>query len=203
MTKPTWATILGVLMVLIGGCGGTNDLKLTKTMKLLDFKEEIMVEIDKNVDIKLDSSNIEVFKTVTDIDSFELNDTIIAGKTLADSFNELTQIPPSAAKKLIMHGYLGLPISLLYILSGISLLKFRKYVIPFVLTTIGITLAFAIYQYFDIRGTGLSPIFQAGLNFQATIGVLFDIIFLVVILVSNKDYYTQTENEIEDYYDTV
>jgi len=202
MTKPTWATILGVLMILIGGCGGANDLKLTKTMKLLDFKQEIIAEIDKNVDIKLDSSNIEVFKTITETDSLEVNDTIIAGKTLADSFNELTKIPEAVAKKLILHGYLGLPISLLYILSGIGLLKFRKHVIPFILTTLGITLAFAIYQYFDIKDTGLSPIFRAGLNFQAIIGVLFDLVFLIVILISNKDYFTQTDDELEDYYDT-
>ena len=203
MTKPTWAKILGVLMILIGGCGATQDLKLTKTNQLIEFQSDLLEEIDKNGDINIDSSGLESLKKMVEKDSISLPDSLITGETLADSFNQLTYIPPTVATKLIKHGYLGYIFSLLYVLAGIALLTFRKHVIKIVYGVVILCLAFALYQHLDLRNAGLSSLFKIGLNLQNGFGALIDIIVLVTFTVVGKEYFRDNySTEPEDYYDT-
>ena len=46
MSKPTWAIVVGIILVLINGCGGIlSDVKQIKTDQLMGIVDEAIMEL--------------------------------------------------------------------------------------------------------------------------------------------------------------
>ena len=50
MKVPTWATVIGVLMILLGGCGALNNVQKIKAPQALDKTSGIMEEMTKEIE---------------------------------------------------------------------------------------------------------------------------------------------------------
>ena len=78
MVKPTWLTVMGIFMVLIGGCGAYNDYQEINVRKMMAFKDKVFSEAkshqQREVEVLKDS--LESIKTdTTGAEAIELDTT--------------------------------------------------------------------------------------------------------------------------------
>lgn len=203
MKRPTWVTIVGILMIFFGGCGGiTSDLKQIKTEALVELQNEFVDELEGEFGEEyIDSSESNILINMGGLDSTLIESDTLSSKNLAEAIKTLSKMSPTTVATIIRHGYIGLVISILYVLTGFILLFLRKqYVIKIAIGMLVLSLAFVIYQYLEIQNLDLSKLFSFGLQANIFFGAVIDIILLILILILDKSYFTE-EDQIGDYYD--
>jgi murein L,D-transpeptidase YafK len=145
---PTWAIVMAILMMLIGGCGIKNDVQFINIRSILDMKDKILENIaDENANSEPDSlieEEIEVDSEKSDSssafealkepyiedDDTKASDTVSTfnnksdsdKKSVNDTFGTMDDIPEKTIKKIIAFGYIGLFFSFLFLLGGLFLL---------------------------------------------------------------------------------
>ena len=199
MKRPGWSTIVGIMMILFGGCGATNDFKQIYTPALMEFQKDLVIELESETDItELDSSELAMLEKLSGLDKENQEDTTQV--TVADHIKSMTSIPPVALSKLVMHGYIGIVISVLYALAGLLLFFKRRHVLKFAVTMLVISLIFVVYQAIDIRGFEISRLLKMGLEFNIYFGAFLDVVLLIILAFVDKSYFRQKE-QLGDYYD--
>lgn len=205
MQRPTWVTVVGILMIFFGGCGGvTSDLKQIKTKALIELQDEFVDEIQIEFGSKyIDSTEKNILIELGGVDSTTLKSDTLSSKTLAETIKSISKMSPATIATIIKHGYMGLAVSILYILTGLLLLFVRKkYVIKVVIGMLILSLVFVLYQYLEIKSMELSDLFSFGLQANLVFGAIIDVILLILVLILDKSYFTQ-EDQMGDYYDEV
>ncbi len=199
MKRPGWTTVVGVLMILFGGCGATNDVKQIYTEKLMKFQDEMVVEIDTNTDAntEVDSVQLALLEKLSGVEG----DTSEAPLTAVEHIQKMTHIPEMEMSKLKLHGYIGLVVSILYALAGLFFIIKRKHVLPFAFTMLVVSLLFTMYQYIDLSQFAVAKLLKVGLQFSIAFGGLLDIIILIILAFVDKSYFKDDES-FGDYYDS-
>jgi len=209
MTKPGWATAIGVIMIMFGGCGAFDkigDINSDKITLMMDqAMDESMNEAYKNQDSiktikyeEIDSNGLEGLSILTDSIVVDSMNNVDMPATMKQAFN----ISDYRKTWLKRFGYMGLIIALLFVIGGIMLLSTKKFTIPIVLSAIALSLAFGIFQYFIYSAdSGSGKWIGIGENIGIAFGVIVDIILLIVVSVSDKAYFKPAHQLTEDYYD--
>ena len=199
MKRPGWTTVVGVLMILIGGCGTTNDIKQLFTDDLMELQNDFAIEIDTNTEAntEIDSAHLALLEKLSVVEG----DTSEAPLTLGDHLKKMSHIPETVVSKLKLHGYIGIVISLLYAIVGLLFIIKRKHVLLFAYTILVASLLFTIYQYIDISQFAVSKILKVGLQFTIAFGGLLDIVILIILAFVDKSYFN-IEETYGDYYDS-
>lgn len=203
MQRPTWVTVIGVLMILVAGCGGvSSDLKQIKTTALLEFQDDLVDELQVEFGSEyIDSSEKKILIDLGGVDSTTLKSDTLSSKNLADTIKAISKMPPEAIATITKHGYIGIVFSLLYVLTGFILLFLRKkYVVKLAIGMLLLSLAFVAYQAVEIKSLDISKLFSFGLQTNIYMGAMIDVILLILFLVLDKSYFTE-EDEPGDYYD--
>jgi len=157
MTRPTWVLIVGVLLVMINGCGGIfADLKQIKTEALLEIRDELVVEITKEVEAApISDSEREVLEQFTS-DTIPI-DSILTGENIGKLIKENTHMSESAISDFVKHGYMGLLPSILFLLFGLLMIFSNKpFVIKGTMILLILSLLFVVYQILDLRKAKIS-----------------------------------------------
>lgn len=201
MQRPSWALIVGIFMIFFGGCGALNDLKQIKTKDLVKLQSSVLVDVNINNedDNTLPQKNTELVKQILG-DSTLMDKDSLTSADLIKSIKEISHISDKDQSNLILYGYLGLLISLIYLSAGIYLIIRRKHALKFAQALLVISLLFAIIQIIHYRSSDLSNLMKMGLNFTFYLGGFLDLILLIVIFAGDKSYYYEGDT-IEDYYD--
>ena len=218
MKRPTWAIIVGVFMLLFGGCGALSKVGDIKTPEMMELVNETIEEAEANSKANTDSETeeeevgdsiqqtkvteltddekkmLEMFSDSVEVDSMQ---NVNFETTMKNSF----KFSEYRQTWMVRFGYMGLVVALLFLIGGIMLLASRKYTIPVVLTTLAVSLAFGIFQlaiYAADVGTGkmIGNLSSIGIYFS----IALDILFLIIVMVCDKTYFRPAE-VIEDYYD--
>ena len=203
MQRPTWVTVVGILMILVAGCGGvSSDLKQIKTSALLEFQEDLVDELQAEFGEEyIDSSERKILIEMGDVDSTILKSDTLSSENLAKTIKDMTEMSPEAIATVTKHGYIGIIISILYVLTGFLLLFLRKkYVIKLVIGMLLISLAFVIYQALEIKALDISKLISFGLQTNIYFGAIIDVILLILLLTLDKSYFYE-KDELGDYYD--
>lgn len=191
MQKPTWAVVIGILMIFFGGCGISNDIQQIYTTELSefgnDFFEEISIEASKDT---LTEREKEMFGLEGDE----------GPSTIFDAAKHMTDLPEDSLKVVVRHGYIGLAISLLFILAGLFFLLSKKHVIKIAIATLIASILFVFLQAYEMSSIEMPDIFRWGLNINLYCGLALDVLMLLVILIMDKAYYSD-EPSGGDYYD--
>ena len=199
MKRPGWATTVGVMMILFGGCGASQDFKQIFTEELMEFQNDMIVEIETNTDeIEMDSTELAVLEKLSGMEQ----DSLESPLTAADHMKNLTHIPESDLAKLKLHGYIGMVVSILYALAGLLFIIRKKHVLTFAYSMLVISLLFTAYQYIDISKFGVAKILKIGLEFSILFGGLLDIILLIILAFVDKTFFKENIDK-GDYYDSL
>jgi len=205
MQRPTWATTIGVLMLLFGGCGITQDLKQINSKALTEFSNDLADEISKEIgDEELGAEETALLKKLTKLEqSEESNDqaeTAMNADDLAEVIKTISHMPPDVVAKMKLHGSIGLGMSLLYMLGGLPIILKRKNILKIVTTILCLSLLFVIYQAIDTRDLDVSAIMKIGLDFNLYSGAALDVVLLGILFFADKTFFKEL-GQLEDHYD--
>ena len=201
MHRPTWATVLGTLMILFGGCGVMNDVKQINTPALIDFQDDLVEELATEFGPgQLEQEDLEVLRSISP-DSLTADiDTSMTTEDFASLIKATTYLSPEVSQKLVKYGYWGLVVSVLYIVAGILFFARRRLVLRFAVIILVLSLIFCVIQIIDYRSTNISQLMKIGLDLNLSVGGFIDVILLVILAIIDKSYYTASEIH-EDFYD--
>jgi len=212
MSKPGWTTIVGILMLLIGGCGAFDkigEINSDKFVNVLDNAMENSMEENK----KRRADNSDSIKQIKyeEMDSADrkglsiLTDSIVVDSLnnvdMEATFKSALNVSDYRKKWMVRFGWAGLIVALLFILGGVLLLASKKYTIQVVLGTLALSLFLAAFQVFiyssdDSSGKWIG----VGANIGIAISAFVDMILLIIVGVSDKSYFKPMQIT-EDYYD--
>jgi len=229
MKRPTWAIIVGILMLLFGGCGAIN--KASEIM-LPDMSEIINVSLDEasnnrsieneseidtlgDSDILIhDSLAVEDKKDrirLEDMDEGDrkslewFSDTIMTDEegyvdvesTMKDQFY-ISEYRSTWMKRF---AYIGLLISILFLVGGIMLMAGKKYVIPIVLTVLSLSLAANLFEIIVFAADKETGNFMGKITIIGTyLSLAIDVFLLILVMVLEKAFFNP-QTIVEDYYD--
>jgi len=208
MEKPGWATFIGIIMLLIGGCSVVDNLGDMGADKLLELQDEISDEIQTidNVTIQIDtsesgtidSSDVQFIKMFGDSIVKDSNDNV----DVKETFKNIIKISPYRIKWIKTFARVGMIVSAMFLISGIFFLSRKKYVIQLALLTLAISLGFEFFQIIIFRADAdTGKMISTFSNAEIYLGMFIDVALLICIMVLDKSFYNEDELN-EDYYDT-
>lgn len=208
MQRPTWVVVIGIFMILIGGCSGFDNYFETKTSEVLEERDSFVRTITINDD------NEELDLEHAEIDSSDegflrsLSDTIVRDSSnkvnVKATLEEAMKFSPYRIKWMERFGYIGLAVAILFIIAGVLFLTSRKFTIPFALVVLAISLLVGIFELFVYKadfesGTAITKFSDIGIYWS----IFVDIILLVTIMVLDKSYFNNSHHNQDDSYPTV
>jgi hypothetical protein len=206
---PTWAIIVAILMMLMGGCGVKNNIQSINIRSILAMKDNLFNNIDNKKKLKeqdtlgqihnsKDTLTLTNSNTPTTIDSMvaDTSDRKENGEDMQafrDMFGTMLDLPESTIQKIIYFGYFGFIFSLLFLIGGLFLLKKRNFSIHLAYGVIGANILFYAVKWIMFANEG-NTFITIGTSFGVAVTIFMCIILLVVIISSDKTHYeTQLE----------
>ena len=192
MKRPTWAIVVGVFMILIGGCSALDNFTETKTSQFQKESSKAINELDfEEIDDEaqreeFDSTNLRIIETFGDSVVRDSTDQIDVKATM----DQLLKMSDYRIKWMERFGYVGLFIAVLFIISGIFFLSQKKYTIPIAIGTLALSLLAGVFELFIYMSDDASSnmISQFG-NIGIYLSIFIDIILLITVMVLDKTYF--------------
>ncbi len=207
---PTWAIIVAILMMLVGGCGIKNDVQSINIRSFLAMKDKIIdkIETKKNKSAKDDSDSLniaqdEAKEIKVDSSEYSLNENeeirdSITSDTLnseneiniKDMFGAMLNVPEETIVSIIRFGYIGLFFSLLFVIGGLFLLIKKKFSISLAYGAIGANILFSIIRWTMLSGKG-GTLLAIGNSIGAAFTIFVSLILFIVIISCDKSHYEE------------
>ena len=200
MKTPTWAIIVGVLMMLFAGCNLLGDIQRINAPRLLDMQESMFTQITKTIDqaeqevkddpiivIHKDSTLIEEESMIT------INNDTMGLSQLTESFSQMIHVSDYMKKWMVRLGYMGIVVSLIYFFGGLFLLIKKHFSLRLAYGSIGLSIVFAVFKSIINTMDDSSGLLSVFGNFGNYWSIFIDIILLVIIVASDKSAYEAYE----------
>lgn len=218
MKTPTWGVVIGILMILFGGCSVMNDINAIRMPAMLEKQKAIFhekMEERKNEERDEDTEQEEDKDDEYADEDAELEEEYDDG-TDQDTINEDDgsfhfeidtdeDDPDEAIEKvenilnlseftktwIVRFGYIGVVVSALYLLAGVFLLIPKKFSIKLAYTALILSIVVSGVSAVVLTTDSSSTGF-IGLftGFSQIFGVIIDIVLLAIIFASEKEAYT-------------
>jgi hypothetical protein len=187
MKTPTWGTVIGVLMIMFGGCSVLSNVQL---INLPDKLEEKKVEIHHN----MDESKTEESDSV----DVEANDSLItesgpSGKEeKLEEAEKALELSEFSKTWMVRFGYIGIIVALIYMTSGFFLMKPKRFSIQLAYGALILSIAYCATQTVVLTSAGSSAGMIALITGASKIvSIIIDIILLSVVFASDKEAYSR------------
>jgi hypothetical protein len=187
MQRPTWGTVIGILMIAFGGCSVLNNIQAISLPSTLEAETiRLKKEIDKEASDTLREetsdtltiSNTEPIKKTKKEEKFD-----IAKKAL--ELSEETKI------WIVRFGYIGILISIIYATAGVFLLSPRKISIKLVYAALIVSIAYSATKTIVLTSQGsASGVIALTMGATQLFGILIDVILLSIVFSSDQEAYT-------------
>jgi len=189
MKIPTWAILIGICMLLFGGCEMVSSTQAVYLPDVLEMQSNMMKTMQEN------GTFGSVYPPDSILNSADSSASAMAqlqSKRMHDAFNQTRNIFSMSAyakKWIVVFGYMGVLVGGFYFLSGIFLLVRLPFSIRLVFIALIISIVFNLTQTivmsFDQEGGFMSKSFGIGNLF----GVVLDVVLLIVLMVIDKSTY--------------
>ena len=178
MKIPTWAIVIGICLMLFGGCGVSKNIQAINMPNLLEMQQDM---ITKMHGIGAETSP-DTLATVP-------GDDAEAFKSIAEGMDEIFKVSEFAKTWTVRFGYIGLFVATLYILSGVFLLLKRSFSIQLVYVALATSIVFSGIQTLVLASDPSGGLISKSAGFGNIFGIIVDIILVVVIIAIDKTTY--------------
>jgi len=170
MERPTWATVVGILVIIFGCLGLLGSILSLMTPMVLDIQENIM-QVSKEAAREA-------------MESEEGKNTEVDPDQMLKMMDQFMSLPPWYGSWKMLSGLLAFPLYGLYLFSGILLLQVRPIGIKLLYISFAAVLAFAVVNLVVIFSSG-SFIVMAG-SMSKGLTIILNGVLLVVLLLGDK-----------------
>lgn len=191
MKTPTWATAIGIMMILFGGCSVMNDIKSITMPAMLEKQRGLVKE-------KMEEARANATDSLTTADSLavaEAGDDAESFEEEQKKIEEIMTLPEFTKTWVVRFGYMGLFISAFYILGGVFLLVRRNFSIKLAYTVLVVSILFSGSEAGVLLSSSSSGVIALTTGLSQFVGIVIDIILLAVIFSSDKEAYVFSKNE--------
>lgn len=221
MKPPTWAYVIGILMLLFGGCGVIQDYQNIHAPKFLEMGEGIVDEIEREIEEDIREERIEAKKEYEEhsSESVKSEEEMDSSQESSSESEEMTSSEDEESHDgqeelemvknilnvsdyyktwMVRFGYIGIVISVLFILAGIFLMIPKKFSISLAYGVLGLSIIVGIIQYIIFSQDDSSGMVTMFSGLSVIFSVVVDFILLAVIVASDKDVYYALSDEMMD-----
>lgn len=192
MKTPTWGTVIGIMMIVFGGCGALNDIKaISMPEQLVKQKELIKDKIEEEKASEQDSVSTEDMDSLPATTAEDKEEILFFGKK--QSVEEMLDLSEFTKTWIVRFGYIGAFVSLLYILGGVFLLVRKTFSIKLVYAALVISILCSGAQAAVLTSSSSSGIIAITTGLSQIFGIIIDIILLAVVFSSDKEAYATVE----------
>jgi len=198
MKLPSWALVVGVCLILFGGCSISSNIGKINSPDAFEFQEGLMDSmkdvVEKSMDEAMDEAEkdsvfSETISKLKDEPGMEIIEEMAGGIENLFTISEFTKI------WTVRFGYIGVAIAIIYLLSGVILFLRKSFSIKFVLFALGISIIFSIVESIVLSSGAQNFLLSISAGFGNIFSIIIDVILLVVILANDKRSYFNTVEE--------
>jgi len=190
MKTPTWVIVIGICLILFGGCSVTKNIQSINMPEILEMQQKIMKNMagGKN-DNSSDSLSIVSGTYKNEIPNADLF------KNMSQGMQEMFSISEFSKIWTVRFGYIGLFVAIIYILSGVFLLIKRKFSIKLVYFALILSIVFSWIQSLVLASDSSGGILAKTASFGNIFGIIIDIILIVIVVSMDKSTYSWNTKE--------
>jgi len=183
MKTPTWAIVVGILLLLGGGCSLTKNAQSIYTPQMLEMQQKMMNKMaDSSPRFENDS-----LPTHSISEESKANNEVF--KNMTESMQEMFFMSEFTKKWTVRLGIIGLIVASIYILSGVFLLIKKPFSIQLVYFALLLSVLFSITQSVILTSDAASGFMAKSSALSNIFGIVFDIILLIIIVLMDKSAY--------------
>lgn len=192
MKIPTWAIVVGIFLVLFGGCGVSKSVQAIYLPEILTKQKELIEEMS-------DTEQGEVLDSLDQVLKTAVSDSIIGAEDIPETYleggiKEIFSLSDFTMKWTVRFGYLGVPVAILLLLSGIFLFLRKRFSIKLVYTALIISILFAGIQTMVLSLDPDAGFIARSSAMSNLIGLFLDVILLIVVITMDKSEYLPYTN---------
>ncbi len=188
---PVWGYIVGIAMIFFGGCSTIQNTQKVFTPKLLEMQENMMNNVHAEFEtVKMDST-IESSKDSLAIKRFN------EFKTMKNSLHDMVGFTDHYKRWIVIFGYIGVVLSLLYIVGGVFLMVIKRFSLKIVYSALIAYITFGIVQMIVLSSGNNSGFAGISVIFNNIFGIGLDVCLLLIIIVCDKAAYRYVIPEVE------
>ncbi len=188
MKTPTWGTVIGIMMIVFGGCSALNDIKAISMPETLAKQKEIIRDTMAEENAKEDSVRTEDTDSLATTTAEDDENVSFFGNK--QSVEEILDLSEFTKTWIVRFGYIGAFVSLLYMLGGVFLLVPKYFSIKLVYAALVISILCSGAHAAVLTSSSASGIIAIATGLSQIFGILVDIILLAVIFSSDKEAYS-------------
>lgn len=165
MTRPTWVTVTGILLIVFGVLGMMGNLQAIFMPKFMSVQQSFFEMVREKAETK-DPDAAEIFNEI----------------------EEMAQVPDWFPTWISIYGAIGVLFMMLYFYSGIAMMNLKRNAIKIAYLAIGLSILFAFVQIL-IALLFLSSFIVIGLVLGGVISLVIDLVLLAVIMTHDKSVF--------------
>jgi len=206
MKVPTWVKVVGILMILKGGCGVFQNVQNINSPKILDMQEEIMSGVVEEMEEKIEEQKNEDQEEQageaaldeendsgeSSTESEEKDDTENVEKGV-EMIKSMLNVSDYYKKWIVIFGYVGIVVSLLSLVAGIFFMTPKRFSLPLAYASLVVSLIAAIAQYVVLSKDDSSGMITMFSGLGMIMVALVNIVLLVVIFANDKSIFYPEE----------
>lgn len=179
MKIPTWAIVIGICLMLFGGCSVSKNIQAINMPSLLEMQQNMITKMH-GMDTVTSQDTLATAPGVGDAEAF---------KNIAEGMTEIFKVSEFAKTWTVRFGYIGLFVATLYILSGVFLLLKRSFSIQLVYIALVTSIVFSGIQSLVLASDPSGGLISKTAGFGNIFGIIVDIVLVVVIVAIDKTTY--------------
>lgn len=186
MKMPAWGYVIGILMILVGGCSTLSNIQTLAMPKMMEFQKDMMKSMSKS----FEKSSNDFQSNTADSLAIEYNepnpDEVF--NNMADVMDKMTYISEDTEKWMQRSAIAGIIIAFLYILAGAFLLARKHFSLKLAYSILTLSLLFCILRlvWLPLSSMGFMA-FNMGIS--NIFGIVVDLVILIVLISMNKTSY--------------
>jgi hypothetical protein len=181
MATPGWALFVGIVMMLIGGCGAVNSINLIRNP---DTFTQLQVELE-TAQLELDSVVVSESKGEDSL----LMAKEEAGELMLEGISEMMDISDYREEWIFRLAKYGLVFSFLYLIGGLMLMIKRPWSILLAYLALFASVLFNAFQFYIYSQDPRQGMLETFSYIPIALTLLFSIVSLIIVATSDKTAY--------------
>lgn len=168
MTRPTWATVVGIMGIIIGCFGLLGGAQLMVTPQMMEMQQEMWSSMQ---------SSIESQSTT--------NSQTIPPTEMLNMMKKMWDVPDWFDTYCLFAGIVVLIVSGFYIFASIRLLQTKQNAINLFYWAVGLSIGFAIVK----AAVAMSAMSYMGMSMMmgGMFGIVIHVVLMIVVITGNKE----------------
>jgi len=190
MKAPTWAVVIGIFMILFGSCSINSSVQSINAPDMIEMQQEMMKNMSKGfTNTPIDSLDLTSLDSLRETNG-EANQRLEA---MNETMGKFFYMSDHTKKWTVRFGYIGIAVSLLYILGGVFLFIIKPYSLKLAFTGLILSIIFGISQMMVLTSEPSSGFIALASGYSKIFGVVIDIVFLIIVATADKTPYMLTK----------